>query len=366
MYSSALGAEDKLGTRSYRLCELAEIVGGEVVGDGNIEIRGVAGIREAVPGEITFVANPRYAEFLEGTKASAVIGGRELPTVKPLIRIENPYYAYLQVLSLFAADLAISYPRGVHETAVVDPGVVLGQNVAVGPFCHICEGVRIGDNTTILQGVFVGVGSRIGDDCLIYPGGTIREGTEIGSRVILQPGVVLGSDGFGYVRNGSSQHKVPQIGRVVIEDDVEIGANSCIDRATTGETRIRRGTKIDNLVQIAHNVVVGEDSVLAAQAGVSGSTEIGRHVVIAGQAGLVGHIQVGDRVTIGAQSGVTKSIPDDTTVSGYPAREHRQAKRIHAHTAMLPELVERVRELERRIRELEKGGARDPSAENDR
>jgi UDP-3-O-[3-hydroxymyristoyl] glucosamine N-acyltransferase len=355
-----------LGTRSYKLCEIADIVGGEVVGDGDVEIRGVAGIREAVPGDITFIANPRYAEFLSNTQASAVIGGRDLSPLKPLIRIENPYYAFLQVLNLFAVDRAVQYARGVHERAVVQGGAVLGSDVSIGAFCQISSGARIGDRTTILPGTFVGEGCVIGSDCLIYPNVTIREGTEIGCRVILQPGVVLGSDGFGYARNGSSHHKVPQIGRVVIEDDVEIGANSCVDRATTGETRIRRGSKIDNLVQIAHNVALGEDSVLAAQVGISGSTEVGRGVVIGGQAGLAGHIAVGDGVTVGAQAGVTKSVAPGRVVSGYPARDHSLAKRLAAYNAMLPALFERVKVLEQQIRELEKGGVHDPSAKNNR
>ncbi len=355
-----------MGTRSYRLFELADIVGGELVGDGDVEICGVAGIKEAAPGDITFVANPRYAEFLGATKASAVIGGPELSPLKPLIRIENPYYAYLQVLNLFAEERAVRYARGVHETAQVHNGVVLGADVCIGAFCTVSAGARIGARTTILPGTFVGDGCVIGDDCLIYPNVTIREGTQVGNRVILQPGVVLGADGFGYAKNGSEHHKVPQIGRVVVEDDVEIGANSCVDRATTGETRIRRGTKIDNLVQIAHNVVLGENTVLAAQVGISGSTEVGRNVIMAGQVGVIGHIAIGDRVIVGAQAGVTKSIPADTMVSGYPARKHSVARRIYAHTAMLPTLFERVRVLEQRIRELEKGGAHDTAAEDDR
>jgi len=355
-----------LGKRSYRLCELADIVGGEVVGDGDVEIRGVAGIREAAPGDITFVANPRYAEFLADTRASAVIGNGELLPVKPLIRISNPYYAYLQVLNLFAEDHAVRYARGVHETALVHPTVLLGADVAIGAFCTLSEGARVGDRSVILPGTFVGAGCIIGKDCLIYPNVTIREGTVIGDRVILQPGAVLGADGFGYAKNGSAHHKVPQIGRVVLEDDVEIGANSCVDRATTGETRIKRGTKIDNLVQIAHNVVLGEDSVLAAQVGISGSAELGNNVLVGGQAGIVGHITVGDHAIIAAQAGVTKSIDPGKMVSGYPARDHSLARRLYAHTAMLPALFERIRILERKIEELEKGGVHDPSAENDR
>jgi UDP-3-O-[3-hydroxymyristoyl] glucosamine N-acyltransferase len=226
-------------------------------------------------------------------------------------------------------------------------------------------GSVIGDGTTILCGTFVGEDVVIGDGCLVYPGVTIREGSRIGSRVILQPGVVIGSDGFGYAPRGGVHHKIPQIGRVVIEDDVEIGANSCVDRATTGETRIGRGTKIDNLVQIAHNVVLGEHTVVAAQTGVSGSTEVGRGVVFGGQAGVTGHIRIGDGATVAARAGVTKDVPAGTTVSGYPAREHGEARRLVGHTSMLPELFKRVRELERRIRELEEGGEGGPSAKND-
>jgi UDP-3-O-[3-hydroxymyristoyl] glucosamine N-acyltransferase len=355
-----------LGARSYKLYELAQLVGGTVDGDGDTLIRGVAGIREAGPGEITFIANPKYEEFVAVTRASAVITGRSLPSPKPVIRIDNPYYAYLQVLNLFAAAAAVRYPRGVHEAAVVDPSAVLGSNVAVGPLCYVSKNARVGDNTTLVAAVFVGEAVEIGADCLVYPHVTIREGTTLGQRVILQPGVVLGADGFGYAKNGSTHHKVPQIGRVVVEDDVELGANTCVDRATTGETRVRRGTKVDNLVQVAHNVVVGENCVIAAQAGVSGSSELCDGVVLGGQAGLAGHIVVGERAMVGAQAGVTKDVPAHTAVSGYPAREHGAAKRIHAHTAMLPELFRRVKELERRLRALEGGESGGSTATNDR
>jgi UDP-3-O-[3-hydroxymyristoyl] glucosamine N-acyltransferase len=350
----------------FKLGELAEIVGGEVEGNAELEIRGVAGIREAKTGDITFLANPKYESFLESTMASAVIAPPELESDKPLIRIENPYFAYLKVLNLFAEELVVKYPREIHPEAVIDDSVSVGKNVSIGPFCQICADVSIGDNTTILAGTFISQDVRIGSDCLIYPNVTVREGSRIGDRVILQPGAVIGADGFGFAKDGQTHHKVPQIGRVIIEDDVEIGANSTVDRATTGETRVKRGSKIDNLVQIAHNVVVGEDCIIAAQVGISGSTELGKNVVLAGQAGLVGHITLGDGAMVGAQGGVTKSIPPQTTVSGYPAREHNKAKRLWAFTNRLPDLFERVKELEKKLAELEKGASVDSSAEDDK
>jgi len=349
----------------FKLGELAEIVGGEVAGDADVEINGVAGIREAKAGDITFVANPKYEEFLESTLASAVIGTSGLECNRPLIRVDNPYLAYLKVLNLFAEELTPGYPREVHESAVIEDSTQLGENVAVGPFCQIRGDCRVGDDTTIMAGTFIGEDVRIGRECQIYPNVTIREGSRIGDRVILQPGAVIGADGFGFAKDGQTHHKVPQIGRVIIEDDVEIGANSTIDRATTGETRVKRGSKIDNLVQIAHNVVIGENSILAAQVGIAGSTELGRNVVLAGQAGLVGHITIGDGAMVGAQGGVTKSVPPDTAVSGYPAREHKKARRLWAYNNRLPDLFERVKEMERRIHELEEGESLDSTAEDD-
>ena len=355
-----------MGERCYKLGELAVLVGGELEGDADLLIRGVAGIREAQPGDITFVANPRYEEFVPDTRASAIIGSRSLHASIPLIRIDNPYYAYFQVLNLFAGDTASRYARGIHPQAAVDPSARIGRDVSIGPFCQVSAGATIGDGTTLVGSVFVGEHVQIGERCLIYSHVTIREECRLGNRVILQPGVMIGSDGFGYARQGATYHKVPQVGCVIIEDDVEIGANSCVDRATTGETRIGRGTKIDNLVQVAHNVVIGENTVIAAQVGISGSTEIGRNVTMGGQAGVGGHITVGDAAVVGGQSGVTKSVAAGVTVSGYPAREHSVARRIYAHIAMLPELVRRVKELERRMRTQEEGSASGSSAKNDR
>ncbi len=348
------------------LGEIAELVGGTLEGDPGVAITGVAGIREAREGDVTFVANPRYEAFLASTRATAVIVPEAMPCPRAAIRCRDPYAAWSRVLEVFARALIPTYPRGVHPTAVVDPSARLGENVSVGPLCHVDRDVVIGDGTTLLAGCVVGPGTRIGRDCMLYANVTIRERCTIGDRVILHSGAVIGADGFGFARNGSGHEKVPQIGVVVIEDDVEIGANSCVDRATTGETRIGRGTKIDNLVQVAHNVVIGENSVIAAQAGISGSTELGRNVTLAGQAGLVGHIRVGDNAVVAAQGGVTRDVPPDTVVSGYPAREHGLARRLWACTARLPDLFRRVRELERRIETLTGRTSRDTTAEDDR
>ncbi|MFH1755261.1 MAG: UDP-3-O-(3-hydroxymyristoyl)glucosamine N-acyltransferase, partial [Candidatus Latescibacterota bacterium] len=272
---------------------------------------------------------------------------------------------FLQILTLFAEDVSTRYARGIHESAIIHPEAKLGAHVSIGPHCVVEKGAQIGNQVTMIFAAYVGEDVVIGDDCLLYPQVTVRERCSIGDRVILHPGVVIGADGFGFAKNGSTNQKVPQIGRVIIEDDVEIGANSTVDRATTGITRICRGCKIDNLVQIAHNVVVGENSIIAAQVGISGSTELGRNVILAGQAGLVGHITIGDNAMVGAQGGVTKSIPPGMKVSGYPAREHSLAKRIYAHSAKLPNIYERLKKLEKKVEELEKGNSRDQAAEDD-
>jgi UDP-3-O-[3-hydroxymyristoyl] glucosamine N-acyltransferase len=343
-----------LTQRTFTLSELAKVAGGKLTGDGSTTITGVAGIRDARRGQITFFANPKYREYLETTKASAVIGPPGIECDASTIVMDDPYLGFLKVLTVFAEARKIEYPKGIHPTAVVDPDAEIGADASIGPYCEVCRGAKVGHNSTLLLCAYVGENVVMGEDCLIYPNVTIREESEIGDRVILQPGVVVGSDGFGFARDGEANRKIPQIGRVIIEDDVEIGANSTIDRATTGETRICQGAKIDNLVQIAHNVVVGKNSMLAAQVGISGSTEIGEGVIMAGQAGIVGHITIGNRAVVAAQSGVSKSVPDDTTVWGYPAREHGEAKRLNALTRGLPGMRQRIKELEKRIEALEK------------
>ena len=335
------------------LKEIARLVGGKIVGDENIAIAGVAGIEEAGKGEITFLDDKKTPALLETTRAAAVIVGREVREAKvPLIQVENPYLAFTRVMRSLSPQRKPA--RGVHPSAIIAGGADLGKGVSIGAYSVIEKDVRIGDNTTIYPLVYVGQGSKIGEDCLIYPRVMIREGIEIGNKVIIHSGTVIGSDGFGYISHEGRHYKVPQIGQVVIEDDVEIGASVTIDRATLGKTWIKRGVKIDNLVQVAHNVVIGEDSIIIAQVGISGSTEIGKGVTLAGQAGLAGHIKIGDKAIVGAKAGVTKSVPPKTVVSGYPARPHAQSKRIEAGISRLPELYKMVQGLKKRIEEREK------------
>jgi len=335
---------------------LASVVAGELHGDGTLPIHGVAGIKEAQPGEITFLGNPRYEEWLGKTKATAIILPREHPfNGRPSIRVDDPYAAFHRLMTLFHSEHRL-VPPGIHPTALVDPSVKLGQDVAIGPYVMIAAGSVIGDRVTILPGTIIGPEVKIGPECLIYPHVVLREETELGARVIVHAGAVIGDDGFGFATRDGRHEKVPQLGRVILEDDVEIGSNTCIDRATAGVTVIRRGTRIDNLVQVAHNVTIGEDSILCAQVGIAGSTSVGNRVVLAGQVGIVGHIDIGDEAKVGAQGGVTKSIPPATEVSGYPATPHHQAKRMYAALRHLPELQREVRRLRERVKELEERG----------
>jgi len=332
--------------------EIAELLNGKVVGDKGIIISGFAGIKEAKEGEITFLANPRYKALLESTKASAIITTEDIKCEgKTLIYVENPSLAFAQIINLFIPPK--KHISGIHPTAILGKNIKISKGVAIGAYTVIEDGVSIGENTVIYPHCFIGEDSRIGRDCLIYSNVSIREGTIIGNRVIIHSGAVVGSDGFGYVTIGDIHHKIPQVGIVEIADDVEIGANVTIDRARFDKTFIGKGTKIDNLVHIAHNVVVGENCIIVAQVGISGSTTLGDNVILAGQVGVVGHIQIGDNVVVAAQSGVSKSIPSNTEVWGSPAKPFALAKRINACIQRLPLLYKTVEELKKRIEELE-------------
>lgn len=333
------------------LKEIAALIEGKVVGDEQIIIRGIAGIKEARSGDITFLANPRYAHLLETTQASAIITSPEIVSVKSLIHTSNPSLAFAKLVSLITPQDA--RPRGVHPTALIAKDVKLGKDLSIGAYTVIEEGVSLGDRTVVYPGCYIGQRCIIGSDTLIYPNVSIRERVTIGQRVIIHSGTVIGSDGFGFITIEGHHHKIPQAGTVEIGDDVEIGANVTIDRARFDKTIIGQGTKIDNLVQIAHNVVVGQDSLLVSQVGVSGSTVLGKRVTLAGQVGIVGHIEIGDNAVVAAQSGVSKSVPANTQVWGYPAKPLNLAKRVNACVQRLPELYKTIAELKKKVQELE-------------
>lgn len=342
------------GAQPHRLKEIAKLIGGKVVGDGDTLITGVCGIKEAKVGDITFVANSKYLYLLESTQASAVITDLDVKSsAKPIVRTENPSLAFAKLASVLS-PVSFKQPKGISPKAVIAKGVRLGPGVAIQAFVVIEEGASIGDGSLIYAGCYIGRNVRIGNDVVIYPNVSIREKVEIGHRVIIHSGTVIGSDGFGFVTVKGVHHKIPQVGTVVIEDDVEIGANVTIDRARFGKTVVGKGTKIDNLVQIAHNVEMGQNCILVAQAGISGSTKLGNHVVLAGQSGIVGHITLGDGVSVGAQSGVSKSVPPHTAVWGYPAKALAKAKRVNAALQRLPELYKVVEQLRQRLEEMEK------------
>jgi UDP-3-O-[3-hydroxymyristoyl] glucosamine N-acyltransferase len=336
------------------LAELAAELDGEVVGDGTTLIKGVAGIREAMPGDITFLANARYESYVTETRASAVICSREPRFAAiPLLRVENPYLAFQRVVRVFRPD-PYRAPPGIHPTAVVSPQATIGEGVSVGAHCVIEDGARIGARAVLLPGCYIGPLVAIGEESFLYANVVVREECVIGARCVLHPGVVVGSDGFGFAFDAGRYHKVPQVGNVVVGDDVEIGANTTVDRATTDSTRIGDGTKIDNLVQIGHNVVIGRHCIIVAQVGISGSTHLEDFVTLGGQSGLAGHIRIGERAMVGGGSGVTKSIPPGQVWTGFPAAPHGLWKRMTAMVQKLPQLFQRARALEDRVERLER------------
>ncbi|MBW1997186.1 MAG: UDP-3-O-(3-hydroxymyristoyl)glucosamine N-acyltransferase [Deltaproteobacteria bacterium] len=337
----------------YKLKDIAELVGGEVVGDGNVIITGINSLDQCEPGEISFYFDARYRESLERTRASAVItssrtdlyGGHQ-------VIVSNPALAYAKVAGLFSTELP-RYP-GISKEAHVEKTCRMGDEVSVYPFVYIGKEAEIGDRVTLFPGVFVGDRVRIGARTVIYPNVTIMQDCVIGNDVIIHAGCVIGSDGFGFVRDDAKSVKIPQIGIVQIDDEVEIGANSTIDRAALGKTWVKRGVKTDNLVQVAHNVIVGEDTVIVAQTALGGSVRVGKEAVIGGQVAISDHVTIGDRAMIGSQSGVPKSIPKGSVVSGTPAMPHRLWLRASSLVARLPELNERLRKVEKLIKQIQK------------
>ncbi|HET6891171.1 MAG TPA: UDP-3-O-(3-hydroxymyristoyl)glucosamine N-acyltransferase [Pyrinomonadaceae bacterium] len=348
-----------------KLAELAELTGASVeanssdaeTSSSNLDITGAAGLDDAIHGQVTFLANPRYTPRVKSTKASAIyiadgadVGRNDIV----VLRAKDPYLAYTRALRLFHPEPEIV--PSIHPTAVIDPtaeiseGVWIGPYVVVGPRVRIATGARIYPNVTIYEDV------RVGKDSVVHAGAVIRERSEIGNRVIIHNNVVVGCDGFGYAKD-EERHwlKIPQTGRVVIEDDVEIGAGTTIDRASVGESRIGRGTKIDNLVQIGHSCTIGEDTLLCAQVGLAGSSHIGNRVVLAGQAGVAGHLKIGDDVVLTAKSATSHDVPDGKVISGIPAFDNKDWLRSTAAFRRLGEMQRTIRELQRKISELEKG-----------
>ena len=353
------------------LVELADHVGGRVIGDGSVAIHKVAPLDEAEPGEISFLTNPRYQKFLPQCRASAVIvapgvaGENWGRSTLNFLESADPYVAFAKILQVFAPVQGSS--GGVSSRAAVDRSAVIGQSVMIFANAFVGARVRVGAGTVIFPGVFIGDDCQVGAGCVLHANVVVREGCRLGDRVILHPGVVIGSDGFGYAGVGDQRIKIPQIGIVVVEDDVEIGANTTVDRATLGQTVIAKGAKIDNLVQIAHNVVVGEHSVIAAQAGVAGSTRLGKNVTLAGQVGVVNHLKIGDGATIGPQSGVGQSVPPGAVLSsGLSAAPHHEWLKVMVLLPQLPKLWSSVRALEKQMARLIKGSKRERDSDDGR
>lgn len=327
-----------------KLSEIAKALGARLEnGSSETEITGVAGIEDAGPSELTFVSNPKYAALARSTRAAAVIVGEDFPAIPAaMLRSKNPYLDFARALEMFSPPRR--YPAERHPTAVIHSSAKIGAGAHLGPYVVVGEDVTIGDNAVLLAHVVIYRGAAIGDSFFAHSHCVVREFCRIGNNVILQNGVVVGGDGFGFAKDNSGHwHKIPQNQPVVIGDDVEIQSNACIDRASVGETRIGRGTKIDNLVQVGHGSHVGEDSLLAAQAGIAGSTEIGNRVILTGQAGVVGHCKVGDGAIVTPQSGVAGDIEAGAIVSGSPAVDHKLWLKYSAALNRLPELIRALR-----------------------
>jgi UDP-3-O-[3-hydroxymyristoyl] glucosamine N-acyltransferase len=335
-----------------KVLEIAEFLKAAVIGDKDVVIRDIKGIDEAVEGDLTFIANPRYRKKIESTRASAILVSPDTKkSPKTLIVVDDPYASLAKLLAWF-------YPReeaaeGISSLAFIEKGASVAEDAVIYPFVSVGSKARIESGAVLHPGVAVGREAVIGEKSVLYPNVTVYPGCLIGKRVILHAGVVVGSDGFGYANPGRENLKVPQVGIVQIDDDVEVGANTTIDRGTLGKTWIKRGVKIDNQVQIAHNVVIGENSIIVSMVGISGSTKLGRSVVLGGQAGLVGHITLGDGVMVAARSGVVKDVPSGQIVSGAPAVPHGEWLRIQAVISKLPEMRSTMLSLSKKIEELE-------------
>ncbi len=335
-----------------KLEEIADLVGGTVRGDGALEIQGVAGIEDAREDDITFVTQKKYVDSLKRSKAAAVLVAREIDTGKAQVITANPTLAFARLLNTFHPPRP-SRP-GIDDRAVIGENVMLGQNVTLSPFVWVGNNVTIGDHTVLHPGVVVGDDSQIGHHTTLHPQVTLYPETVVGNHVILHAGVVVGADGFGYTPDEQGRHyKIPQVGRVILEDHVEVGANTCIDRATQGATRIGEGTKIDNLVQVAHNCTLGDHSILVAQVGLAGSCTLGHHVTLAGQVGLADHVTIGPQAILAAQSGTFRDIEEKGVYGGSPSVPLNTWKKYVTVLPKLPDLTRKVKDLEARLNAIE-------------
>jgi len=341
---------------TFSALQIAALINGKTEGNANISVNSFGKIEEAENGQLAFLANPKYEEYLYITKASIIIINEALelkqPVTATLIRVPDAYTAFAKLLSTYQ-QMMQQQLTGVQEPVYISASASYGQNVFIGAFAYLGDNVKVGNNTKIYPNVYLGNNVKVGDNSIIHPGVKIYHDCLIGSNVVIHAGTVIGSDGFGFAPQADgSFKKVPQIGNVIIEDNVEIGANATIDRATIGSTIIRSGAKLDNLIQIAHNVEIGNSTVVAAQSGISGSTKVGKGVMIGGQVGIVGHINIGDGAKINAQSGVSKSVEAGKAVTGSPAHDYTSALRSQAISRKLPELEKRIKELEAIVKQL--------------
>lgn len=334
------------------LKELADHIGGKIVGDESIKIQGASTLNKAGKGEITFLSNPKYVPQVKTTQASAVIVSQEMESSATLLIAEDPYYAFMQIVVLLHGHR--EHPTiGISPNATINETAVMGENCQINPNVTICENAKIGSNCYFYPGVFIGPNVEIGNDCILYPNAVIYDGCKIGNRVIVQSNASVGQDGFGFATHKGEHHKIPQIGRVILEDDAEIGSGCAIERGTLDDTIIGKGSKIGDLVAIGHGTKVGPGCLLVPQVGVAGSAELGQYVVLGGQVGVVGHIKIGNRVKVAAKAGVINSVPDSAVLAGTPAINAYKAKRAYSLIETLPDMRKKLKRLQRRLDALE-------------
>lgn len=334
--------------------QIAEFLQGEVSGNENATVSDFAKIEEGRPGALSFLSNPKYTPYLYETKSSVVLVNKDFtpehPYTATLVKVDNAYEAIAKLLSLYESMKPAR--KGISSLASVSEKAIIGKDVYIGPFAVIEDGAKIGDGTQIYPHVYIGNGASVGSSCILFPHVTIYYGCKVGNNCILHAGIVIGADGFGFAPGADGYEKIPQIGIAEIEDNVEIGANSCVDRSTMGRTLVKKGVKLDNLVQIAHNVEVGSNTVISAQSGIAGSAKVGSWCMIGGQCGIVGHLTVGDRVNLCAKTGVIGNVREGQTLMGTPAIDHRNFMKSAAINKMLPDLYKQIRELEAQVKEL--------------